>query len=86
MLIRYKDVIRFAVPGNPPALVEVSVAPVGGEWEAAARFRRGTGAWEPLGRRFRSGAKGLALGKMIRWARGRFTEARPVSQRHALGQ
>ena len=42
-------------------------------------------AWVPLGRRFRAGAKGEALGKVVRWVRGRFPEAIPIAERRASG-
>lgn len=86
MSISYKDVAEFALQGNPPTMVEVTVSPVGGQWEATARSQRATEAWEPLGRRFRAQAKGDALGKMVRWVRGKFPEAIPVSQRHVTAR
>jgi hypothetical protein len=73
MDLSYKDATRFLVPGESPVVVEVTVSPVGGQ------------AWVPLGRRFRVGAKGEALGKMIRWVRGRFPEAIPIAERRASG-
>ena len=62
----HKDVARFLLPGESPAMVEVTVWPVGGQWEAVAQVRRAGHISLPLGRRFRAGTKGEALGEMVR--------------------
>lgn len=81
-MISYKDVVEFAVPGEPATLLEITVVPLRNEWEARVRLRHDRPPWEPLGRRFRSNAKGEALGKMVRWVRGKFPEARPILRGH----
>ncbi len=83
MNLTYKDAARFLVPGDSPAMVEVTVSPAGGQWEAVVRVRKAGQAWVPLGRRFRTRAKGEALGKIVRWVRGKYPEASPLSQRRA---
>ena len=61
--LAYKDVTRSLLPAEPPAVVEVTVDPVGRDWEARVRFQRAGHAGIPLGRRFRAGTKGEALGQ-----------------------
>jgi len=58
-----KDVTRFLPPAEPPAVVEVTVGRVGRDWEARVRFPQAGHAGIPLGRRFRAGTKGEALGQ-----------------------
>jgi len=72
MGIAYEAATRLFVPGESPAVVEATVSPVGGQWEAVVRIRHAAQAWTLLARRFRARDQGEALGKMIRWVRGRF--------------
>jgi hypothetical protein len=85
--VRLKDRIRFAVAdGDTPAELEIRVRQDRfGGWEATALLHQGDGAPAALGRVFRSRERGLAVGKMVAWARRRYLDAQPVAGRRSLG-
>jgi hypothetical protein len=87
--VRLKDRIRFAVAvdGGTPAELEIQVRQDRFDgWEATALLhRRGDRAPAALGRVFRSRDRGLAVGKMVAWARRRYIDAQPLAGRRSLG-
>ena len=83
-----KDRICFAVgaDGDTPAELEIRVRQDRfGGWEATALLHQADGAPAALGRVFRSRERGLAVGKMVAWARRRYLDAQPLAGRRSLG-
>ena len=80
-----KDRIRFLMLGedNPSRrTIEIRILPGGsGGWEARVVLISGNDPeGVPLGRVFRSSDRSLATGKMVRWVRGKFPDAHPLSE------
>jgi hypothetical protein len=80
-----KDRIRFAVPGDDGAPVELEIRVRQdrfGGWEATALLHpQDAPATIGLSRVFRSRDRRLAVGKMVAWVRRRYGRAQPLAAR-----